>query len=42
MSKDSVEIPMYITYKKGIKLNGNNPTILYGYGGIRDNYGSIL
>jgi len=34
MSKDSVEIPMYLTYKKGIKRNGNNPTILYGYGGF--------
>jgi prolyl oligopeptidase len=34
ISKDSVEIPMYITYKKGIKLDGNNPTVLYGYGGF--------
>ena len=33
-SKDSTLIPMYLTYKKGIKLNGNNPTILYGYGGF--------
>ncbi|MBN1971820.1 MAG: S9 family peptidase [Candidatus Delongbacteria bacterium] len=33
-SKDSTKIPMYITYRKDIKLNGNNPTILYGYGGF--------
>ncbi|WP_156286418.1 prolyl oligopeptidase family serine peptidase [Oceanivirga salmonicida] len=33
-SKDKTKIPMIITYKKGIKLDGNNPTILYGYGGF--------
>ncbi len=33
-SKDSTVIPMIITHKKGIKLNGKNPTILYGYGGF--------
>ncbi len=33
-SKDGTKIPMLITYKKGIKLNGKNPTILYGYGGF--------
>ncbi|MCD6544543.1 MAG: S9 family peptidase [Flavobacteriaceae bacterium] len=33
-SKDGTKIPMIITYKKGIKLNGKNPTILYGYGGF--------
>lgn len=33
-SKDSTKIPMIITYKKGTVLNGNNPTILYGYGGF--------
>lgn len=33
-SKDGTKIPMIITHKKGIKLDGNNPTILYGYGGF--------
>ncbi|MTJ53573.1 S9 family peptidase [Anabaena sp. UHCC 0253] len=33
-SKDGTKIPMFITYKKGIKLDGNNPTYLYGYGGF--------
>ncbi len=33
-SKDSTVIPIYLTYKKGLKLDGNNPTILYGYGGF--------
>ncbi|PWB23181.1 prolyl oligopeptidase family serine peptidase [Flavobacterium sp. HTF] len=33
-SKDGTKIPMIITYKKGIKLDGKNPTILYGYGGF--------
>jgi prolyl oligopeptidase len=33
-SKDGTKIPMIITYKKGLKLDGNNPTILYGYGGF--------
>jgi len=33
-SKDGTRIPMFISYKKGIDLNGKNPTILYGYGGF--------
>ena len=33
-SRDGTLIPMFITAKKGVELNGNNPTILYGYGGF--------
>ncbi len=33
-SKDGTKVPMIITYKKGITLNGKNPTILYAYGGF--------
>lgn len=33
-SKDGTPIRMFLTYKKGLKLNGDNPTLLYGYGGF--------
>ncbi len=36
-SKDGTLIPMFLTHKKGIELNGDNPTILYGYGGFSVN-----
>lgn len=36
-SADGTRIPMYITYKKGLKLDGQNPTYLYGYGGFNVN-----
>jgi prolyl oligopeptidase len=33
-SKDGTRIPMFLTFKKGLKLDGSNPTYLYGYGGF--------
>lgn len=34
LSKDKTTVSMFLVYKKGIKLDGNNPTLLYGYGGF--------
>ncbi len=33
-SKDGTSVPLFITYKKGLKLDGQNPTLLYAYGGF--------
>lgn len=36
-SKDKTKIPLFLVYKKGLQLTGDNPTLLYGYGGFNVN-----
>ncbi len=37
-SKDGTKIPLFLTYKKGMKKNGKNPVLMYGYGGFNVTY----
>ncbi len=37
-SKDGTRIPLFLTYKKGLKRNGKNPVLMYGYGGFNVTY----
>ena len=41
-SKDGTSITMFLAHKKGLKLDGNNPTLLYGYGGFNINQTPIF
>ena len=37
-SKDGTKVPMFVTHKKGIVMDGNNPAFLFGYGGFNSHY----
>ena len=41
-SKDGTMVPMFITHRKGLKLDGTTPTLLYGYGGADETIASRL